>query len=345
MNKHEEHLRDPNVTPEEIEADIGETRSAISEELRAIGEKLSPEHLKQEAKEKVMEVKEAAVGKVREAKERAMGRVRGYKDSAVQSVSHAGHVTGGYVRSNAVPLSLIAVGLGWLIASNRKHRARGDWMGPQRPYRTFRADDYGEYVYGTDLEAGDYGLGADYERDYAEGEMAESDMRPGEMLAGDAKAAEWREGRAEGPRQGRMHDVKKNVRDTAQHAKRRVKERTHQLAESAEQRFWSGKQRARDFGHKAGERIRQGGTRGREFALDNPLAVGAAALAAGVGVGLLLPSTRKEDQLLGRQRDRLIGEAREGMEELGRGLKETTREVKSAVRDAGTTTTGTPRTY
>lgn len=322
MNNHEEHLRDPSVSPETIEADIGETRSAISEELRAIGEKLSPENLKQEAKERVMEVKDAAVAKVREAKDRAVGRVRDYKDSAVESVTHAGQVTGGYMRSNAVPLSLMAIGLGWLIASNRKKkRARGDWMAPQRPYRTFRGrEEVGEYVYGTDVEAGDYGLGADYERDYAEGEM-----RSGDMLAGE----QW----TPGP----------DVGDKAKQAKHRVEEGTQRLVESAEHKLSTGKRRAREMGHKAQEKFRQGRVRSREIALDNPLAVGAAALAAGVGVGLLLPSTRKEDQLLGRQRDRLIGEAREGVQELGRGLKQTTREVKSAVTEPTTPTH--PRTY
>jgi len=42
---------------------------------------------------------------------------------------------------------------------------------------------------------------------------------------------------------------------------------------------------------------------------DNPLALGAAAFAIGTAIGLAIPSTRREDQLLGSARDQLVGKA------------------------------------
>src|SRR5688572_13307479 len=74
-----------------------ETRNRISDDLRAIGEKLSPQHIKEE-------LKDATVGKLRDAKD---------------SMSDAGRATVGYARQNAIPLALIGAGVGWLLASRR----------------------------------------------------------------------------------------------------------------------------------------------------------------------------------------------------------------------------------
>lgn len=51
------------------------------------------------------------------------------------------------------------------------------------------------------------------------------------------------------------------------------------------------------------------------FAYEQPLTVGALALGFGVLAGTLLPSTRREDALLGRRRDALMAEARNALEE------------------------------
>ena len=48
---------------------------------------------------------------------------------------------------------------------------------------------------------------------------------------------------------------------------------------------------------------------------ERPLAIGAAALALGVVAGLMAPSTRKEDELMGETRDRLMERAKEVGEE------------------------------
>jgi len=53
---------------------------------------------------------------------------------------------------------------------------------------------------------------------------------------------------------------------------------------------------------------------------ERPLALGAAAIALGVVAGLMIPSTRKEDELMGETRDRLMERAKEvGGEALEKG--------------------------
>jgi ElaB/YqjD/DUF883 family membrane-anchored ribosome-binding protein len=53
----------------------------------------------------------------------------------------------------------------------------------------------------------------------------------------------------------------------------------------------------------------------RSFAHDQPLATGALALGVGALVGALLPGTRREDALLGAQRDALMHDARQILRE------------------------------
>jgi ElaB/YqjD/DUF883 family membrane-anchored ribosome-binding protein len=212
-------------------------RQQIGDDLRAIGDKLTPENIKQEiktdAKEAIVHAKDVAVEKLRET---------------TGSVGEAGRATLGFAQGHAVPLALIGVGLGWLLASRRHtdggHRGRA---------RFVRAREISE---------------------------------PG-----------WVE----------------------------------QQGQRAEHLMHEGMEKGREVGHEAQRRFSRARGRSRDFAQENPLAVGALAMASGLGLGLLLPSTRKEDELLGPTRDRLMGEAKEAVEQVGQKAKETAREVSQKV--------------
>jgi hypothetical protein len=88
------------------------------------------------------------------------------------------------------------------------------------------------------------------------------------------------------------------------------------------------------------ERIRDVGTRARNFADENPLAFGAAVVATGIGLGMLLPVSSAENRLMGPARDRLLGRARGLAQEVrstaGRiedQTRATTREVREALTE------------
>jgi hypothetical protein len=81
---------------------------------------------------------------------------------------------------------------------------------------------------------------------------------------------------------------------------------------------------------RGAERVKEGmqraGVATKNFAEDNPLAVAVVALAAGIGVGLALPSTEPERRLLGPSRakfDRLMGDARDAATDVAQIAKET----------------------
>ena len=87
-----------------------------------------------------------------------------------------------------------------------------------------------------------------------------------------------------------------------------VGERVGQAREQVSGKMHSAKQRVGESAHHAMDSARSRARRskqGFEHMLDdNPMAIGAMAIAAGALLGAMLPPTRKEDELLGPVRDR-----------------------------------------
>jgi hypothetical protein len=125
-----------------MEAEIDQTRNAISGDLRTLGERLSPDHLKEDAKEVIGEAKNRAVETLQEAKNVATSTFQEVKDNAMDTVNakvddvrrnvrRAERETVDLLRQNAVPLALIGVGITWFL-SNRRSR-NGRWDGEYGP--------------------------------------------------------------------------------------------------------------------------------------------------------------------------------------------------------------------
>jgi hypothetical protein len=92
-----------------------------------------------------------------------------------------------------------------------------------------------------------------------------------------------------------------------------VSEAAGTARERASELSWQARERAR-------YRARQARVGFWQTMEERPLAIGAAALALGVVAGLMIPSTRKEDELMGETRDRLMERAKEvGGEALEKG--------------------------
>lgn len=298
-----------------IEADINQTRNAISGDLRTLGERLSPDHLKQDAKELMGEAKNVAVETLHEAKNVATNTFRDVKNEAVGTVSakvgelrenvrRAERETVSLLKENAVPLALIGIGVAWFVANRRTSERR--WEGD------YRLRGQGDWRYPNSDESHSY---VDEARDginrFAGGAREASARAKG-------RAGQWMD-----EAQHRVNDVAGQVRNFAE----RERDHVGSMARDAEQRLSASANRARDFAVREFDEVREFSRRTTET---HPLAVGAAALAAGIGVGLLLPATRHEREVLGTRRDRLIDEARDAAQEwsqtartAARGVKET----------------------
>ncbi len=92
--------------PEEIRADIARTRAEMGETISSIKEKLSPEHFKEQIREKVIEsttVRAKKIAHVTGEKAREVG------STILETVKH-----------NPIPVGLIGMGLVWLVVKGTK---------------------------------------------------------------------------------------------------------------------------------------------------------------------------------------------------------------------------------
>lgn len=125
-----------------------------------------------------------------------------------------------------------------------------------------------------------------------------------------------------------LHSQSGGMREKLGNAKSRVGESAHNAADSIRSRA-----------HGAAESARHGATRANEgfqhLLNENPMAAGAIGIAVGALLGSLIPTTRKEDELMGQASDRVTDKAKE-MARSGRdGLANAGREVIGSSSGAG----------
>jgi ElaB/YqjD/DUF883 family membrane-anchored ribosome-binding protein len=329
----------------EIENELGQTRNALQQDIKALGDKFTPGHIKDEAKsalagakdaavdklaetkdkavEKLSEAKDMTVEKLAEAKDSAVEKLTEVKDATVATVSEAvddvsyqarriGGATWEFTRANAVPLALVGLGAGWLIANNR---ASGGWR-PRKP--GMRARRAGYALRDADYEGEDSSLLGDERQQPREARLPGQSRRPQRELARRTQSAT--------PRVGfELSDAGNKIGESAE----RMYEQAGQTVTAARQKLAGSVARGRDALKSS---LRRAGTATLDYADDNPIALGVVTVAAGVGLGLLLPATQRENRLLGASRDRLFGEARETARGLGDVARETMKETSNTLR-------------
>jgi len=257
--------RDPDVLRDETEADevaatraeIERTRADMSETVDAIQERLSPENLKEQAKDRV---KEATVGRAQEA-----------GSGIVETI-----------RANPLPAALTGIGLGWLLVS-----ARGSGSGQMR-YRDRRAYPY------------DYDYPPSYGGRTTTTSGGTSVPSPGEAL-----------GRA----RDRVGESATQAQDRASEVASRAQDRVSNLAEQA--RYQA--------------RRASGGF--ERMVRENPLAMGAVAIGAGAAVGLAIPQSTQEHEVMGEARDTFVEKAQEKAHEAQERVQRVAEEAQSAAKE------------
>jgi hypothetical protein len=218
---------------EELVASIDATRDDMTETVEAIGERLDPARIVQDAKETV---REATVGKV-ETMTDYVSEVAGDAGATIQA-------TGGglveTIRRNPIPAAMAAVGIGWLVT----HRADGG----SRSRDTW---------YGASSGAG-------------------SMHEPGSQ--GWQGGQDWTRGQSSN---GGLTD---------------------QVGRTAGEIGDQVGQTAGDIGSQ----VRSTGMNLMDTVEREPLAAGAVAVAVGAAIGLLVPATRLEQQVIGPTGQRVL---------------------------------------
>jgi ElaB/YqjD/DUF883 family membrane-anchored ribosome-binding protein len=120
----------------------------------------------------------------------------------------------------------------------------------------------------------------------------------------------------------RVEGMAEGIGDVAE----RAQERMSELGSEAKERMQQFGSRAREQTHRVGARL--------ERMIDqNPLVVAAGAVVVGLAAGLLLPGTRREDELMGSARDQLMERAGDTVERVKEAAGEAAREVTETVTE------------
>ncbi len=99
------------VEAEQIEAEIDQTRAEMTETIDAIGEKLAPGNIAQQARE------------------RTVGRVEEMVSNAGYRAQEAGSGLLDTIRQNPVPAAMAGIGIGWLILGRQRSSTGGGYAG------------------------------------------------------------------------------------------------------------------------------------------------------------------------------------------------------------------------
>jgi hypothetical protein len=213
-------------------------------------------------------------------------------------------------REHPMPAAVVGLGLGWLLVESsskgEKDAYDGRYQGQyQGKYRGAGSGAYGSSYRQGYADSGTGYSGTGYESDEDSGLLSAAGDKVKD-LAGSAKDA--------------FSSAGDKVSDAADWTKEHASGLGHQVADKAS-----------SLGHQVGDRVSELGSQTKQQARrarlgfwqtmeENPLMVGAAVLALGVIAGLAVPSTDKEDELMGETRDRLLDDVKEaGQQALDKG--------------------------
>jgi hypothetical protein len=264
-----------NKDPDEIRAEIEQTRAEMSGTIDAIQEKLNPDNLKEQAKEMV---REATIGRVEDMADQVGQTAKGYGSGLIDTI-----------KENPFPAALAGIGLGWLFMSGRKK---------SQDYANYRGRSY---YYDAPIGGNPrYSGFSDYsDRDWRYYENRQQESGLTDKVADTARTARDRVGDVAGGAAEQVGDMARGARD-----------QVGAVAGGVQQSVG-------EAGDWFDDTLRQ-----------NPLVVGAAAVVLGAAIGMMVPETRQEHQMLGQARDNL-------MEKAGEAVQQTMGKVQRVAQEAG----------
>lgn len=312
------------ITPEteQIKDQIEETRSNLGETINAIQERLSisniTEQVKDEVSDHISSAFQTAKHSVYEATIGKAGTIMSYLDKGIKDMEKTNF--GRAASKNPLALSLIGLGLGMLLINGYSTKKRSSYS-----YNDYDDED-------------------NYNRRSLSAKGGKSTFETAQNKVGDF-AGQAYEGvsSAAGAVTGKAGDYAGAVSSTVGDYAGKVSGTVSDYAGQAYEQVGNLGDKAKDFAGSAQDQY--------EYYMDeNPLAVGAVALALGAAVGMAFPSTQVENRLMGETREQLMTKAQETAREalgkvqqaagnVGETVKQVAGEVAQTVQDSAGTVT------
>jgi len=237
-------------------------------------------------------VRAATIGKVEHMVQTVGNTTRDMAEGANDTTKGLGSAVMGTIERNPLPAALAAIGLGWLYLKRPTGAARG---GAPTPYPSYRTDQAGRRTVGDTV-----------------GSAANT---VGDTVGSAANTVGDTVGSAAGNAGDALGNAASNVGDALGSAAGTVGSTVGSAASSVGDTVGGAaagtQDAARGLVAEVQHQASQVGNGFQKLAQENPLAVGVAGVALGSLIGLLVPETPGERQLMGGARDTLMDKAAE----------------------------------
>jgi hypothetical protein len=307
----ERHGDEPGKSPDiaEIEHEIEHTRLELSGTIDTIQERLAPEHLVQQAKLAARDAGTSFVEDTRAALVEATigraGQAVGKAEQIVHEMNYGMRDTGesliDTIRHNPLPAAMAGIGIGWLLMR------RGNGHGSSH---SLSGSDRWRY------EDDEYPMGLRHQHPVSDGGATD---RIGQVPE----------------RAGEMVDrARETVSELASSATDVTTERAGRLANNVDGVRHRAVDQIQGFGTEAQRQAYRARTQLECLLDDAPLAVGAAALGLGAVIGLALPATSRERELMGEARETLMQRGAHFAQEAQQRLMHVAEEVQETATES-----------
>lgn len=227
-------------------------------------------------------------------------RMHQMKERISQSASTAMNTVVDTVKANPLPALMIGAGVAWMIYQTRQQNTAGSW---------------------SDMLEDDYGV---TESQYVSGQYYDRPLEyPGSMSGGEMGGEGTSKFENLGQKAGAAKDALKQKFSSATG---RTGEKMEEWKERAGDMTAEARQRAEAAYHRTRQRV-------STTVEDHPLEMGLGLLAAGVLIGLALPTTEPVNRIVGPAADRLRDRTRERSRELLEKGKRVAQAATTAVKE------------
>ena len=302
-----------------IRAEIEGTRHEMGETIDAIQDRLSVENISEQVSEEISEratnlyetakhtVYDSTVGKAQGFLQNAVGEIK--NSSILEKISDSNILEDikkskilDKAAANPLPVFFIAMGAGFLLSRSRGKK------------RVSKYNDYQQFGQSSDRRANDYS-------------PKSSTFENAKDTIGNKANAVYKKA---SDTANSAYDKTSNAASSVYDKAGNVVSGTYETAENAAKSAYQNAGDAADFTmKKAGELSETAREQYDYYIEESPLIIGAVALAAGALVGLAIPSTSYENELVGKKRDQLLAHAKNS-------AKDTIEQVKQVAGQAAT---------
>lgn len=281
---------------DQIRAQIEETRSQMGETIDAIQEKLSFQNISDQVKEQVSEHINSALETAKDTVYSATIGNLGKAGKFMQNIGKEISKTeaGKFARKNPFPLVLIGLGVGLLAYEGFGNKSR----------RAYRYSDYDN----DPRNRGNRDSSTISTLKSATGKISDTASNAYESVSNTTSNA--------------LH----SVGDAASSAYGTVSDTANKAYESVSNYAGTAYDKVGEYGTVARETYDQ-------YLEENPLAVGAVALAVGAAIGLALPVTNYENEFMGEYSQQLLDKAQTAAGDLVDRVKEVASEAQRTLGD------------